>query len=447
MSTENNKNKKYLTITFGCQMNEHDSEQIAGILENNGYNPAYDLNEADLIIINTCCVRETAENKVYGLLGRLGKIKKTKPDLIIGVGGCMSQQEHVAKRLKQRFPYVDVVFGTFNLHTLGDLLAKARETKQQVIDIWHEAGMEECILPVKRVPGIRAWVNITLGCNNFCTYCIVPYVRGRERSRSPESIIKEINELGQEGYKDITLLGQNVNSYGKDLKEGIDFADLLTKVNSIDGIYRIRYMTSHPRDFNDKLITTITGLSKVCEHIHLPVQAGSNRILKKMNRGYTREDYFDLIEKIRVAIPDVSLTTDVMVGFPGETEADFRDTYELMQEIKFDSAFTFVYNKREGTPAARMEEQVPDEVKSERIQKIIELQNKITLENNKSDVGKVLECLVEGPSKTNSELMSARTRTNKIVVFRGGNNVIGKVVPLKITGCSLTHLEGENYAL
>ena len=439
--------QKYLTITFGCQMNEHDSERIAGILENNGYNPVHDINEADLIILNTCCVRETAENKVYGLLGRLGKIKKTRPDLVIGVGGCMSQQEHLGKRFKQRFPYVDVVFGTFNLHTLGDLLARQRETKQQVIDVWPEGGVEESDSPVKRVPGVRAWVNIMLGCNNFCTYCIVPYVRGRERSRNPEAIINEIIKLGQEGYKDITLLGQNVNSYGKDLKEGIDFADLLIKINSIDSTYRIRYMTSHPRDFNDKLIATIAGLSKVCEHIHLPVQAGSNRILKKMNRGYSREDYINLVKKIRAAIPDISLTTDVMVGFPGETETDFRDTFELLREIKFDSAFTFVYNKREGTPAAKMEEQVPAEVKSERIQKIIELQNKINLEKNKSDVGKVLECLVEGPSKTNSELMSARTRTNKIVIFKGGNDVIGKILSLKITDYSLTHLDGEGNAL
>ncbi|SFG46651.1 tRNA-i(6)A37 thiotransferase enzyme MiaB [Desulfotomaculum arcticum] len=447
MSTEKIKNKKYLIITFGCQMNEHDSERIAGILENNGYNPVQDINEADLIIINTCCVRETAENKVYGLLGRLGKIKKNKPDLIIGVGGCMSQQEHVGKRLKQRFPYVDVVFGTFNLHTLGDLLTRARETKQQVIDVWQEAGMEECDFTVKRVPGVRAWVNIMLGCNNFCTYCIVPYVRGRERSRSQETIINEITKLGQEGYKDITLLGQNVNSFGKDIKGGIDFADLLTRVNSIDSVDRIRYMTSHPRDFNDKLIVTIAGLSKVCEHIHLPVQAGSNKILKKMNRGYSREDYFNLVARIRAAIPDVSLTTDVMVGFPGETDADFRDTFELMQEIKFDSAFTFVYNKREGTPAAKMEEQIPDEVKSKRIQEIIQLQNQISLGKNKLDVGKVLECLVEGPSKTNSELLSARTRTNKIVVFKGEKDVIGKILPLKITGYSLTHLEGEGNAL
>jgi len=363
--------------------------------------------------------------------------------LIIAMGGCMSQQEHIGQRIKQRFPYVDIVFGTYNLHTLPDLIAQVCEKKQQIIDVWRDSKEISENVPVKRFHGVRAWVSIMYGCNNFCTYCIVPYVRGRERSRQPEMIIKEITELGEQGYKDVTLLGQNVNSYGKDLSPGMDFADLLVKINDIKGIERIRYMTSHPRDFSDKLVETIQGLPKVCEHIHLPVQAGSDSILQKMNRGYTRDYYLGLVEKIRAALPGVSLTTDIMVGFPGETDADFTDTVDLVKRVEFDSAFTFIYNKRRGTPAAKMEEQVPEEVKSARMQELIELQNKITLRNNKTETGKILVCLVEGPSRTNARVMSARTRTNKIVVFRGEQNMVGKFLPLRIIGYSLTHLEGE----
>jgi tRNA-2-methylthio-N6-dimethylallyladenosine synthase len=434
---------KYQIITFGCQMNEHDSELIAGMLEHCGYIPTDEQNEADIIIINTCCVRETAENKVFGLLGRLGKLKKEKPGLIIGMGGCMSQQEHMGRRIKQRFPYVDIVFGTHNIQTLPDLIARVNDSRQQVIDVWPEAGAINEGVPVKRAGGVRAWVTIMYGCNNFCTYCIVPYVRGRERSRQPEAIIREIEELGRQGYKDITLLGQNVNSYGKDLESNVDFAELLTEVNKIEGIERIRYMTSHPRDFCDKLIKTIARLPKVCEHIHLPVQAGSNHVLKLMNRGYTREDYFSLVGKIRSAVPGVSLTTDIMVGFPGETDADFADTIDLVQKIEFDGAFTFIYNKRRGTPAAKREDQVPEEIKSARIQELIKLQNEITLRKNRGEVGRIMECLVEGPSKTNADLMSARTRTNKIVVFHGERGMVGQMMLLRITGFSLTHLVGE----
>lgn len=434
---------KYFIFTFGCQMNEHDSELIAGMLENMGFLPVEDHNNADIIIVNTCCVRETAENKVFGLLGRLGKIKKHKPGLIIGMGGCMSQQEHIGKRIKERFHYVDIVFGTHNLHTLPDLLAQVIENKRKVIDIWPENKEISENLPAKRQHGIKAWVNIMYGCNNFCTYCIVPYVRGRERSRSPEAIVKEIENIAEQGYMDVTLLGQNVNSYGKDLDSGIDFSDLLLKINEIKGIERIRYMTSHPKDFCDKLIKTIAQLSKVCEHIHLPVQAGSNNMLRKMNRGYTREYYLELVDKIRSALPSVSITTDIMVGFPGETYADFSDTVDLLEKIEFDSAFIFIYNKRKGTQAAKMEDQVPDEIKSERIQRLIELQNTITLNKNKAEIGKVYECLVEGTSRTNESLMSARMRTNKIVVFRGEHNLAGAVLPLRIKGYSLTHLEGD----
>ncbi len=435
--------EKYFIFTFGCQMNEHDSEHIAGVLEGIGYTPADHQDEAGVIVLNTCCVRETAENKVFGLLGRLGKQKKQRPDLILCLGGCMSQQAHMEPRIKDRFRYVDVVFGTHNIHQLPELIARAVEERRQVIEVWPDSrGVLEDV-PSRRQQGVRAWVSITYGCNNFCTYCIVPYVRGRERSRTPEAVINEVAALGQAGYKDVTLLGQNVNSYGKDRSAAVDFADLLTAVNDVDGIERIRFMTSHPRDFYDKLVTAVAKLSKVCEHIHLPVQAGSNNILRLMNRGYTREDYLRLVDRIKSAIPGVALTTDIMVGFPGETGADFADTVDLVRKVEFDSAFTFVYNKRQGTPAAQMADQVPDEVKSGRIQELIELQNGITLRKNRAELGKMLDCLVEGPSRTNNAFMSARTRTGKIVIYRGTPEQTGMLLPLRITGCSLTHLDGE----
>lgn len=424
-------------------MNEHDSELIAGMLENKGFLPAENQHDADIIVLNTCCVRETAENKVFGLLGRLGQLKKQKPQLIIAMGGCMSQQEHIGKRVKQRFKYVDIVFGTHNIHALPELIDRVESQKKQVIDIWPDRKDICEGLSVKRFHGIRAWVNIMYGCNNYCTYCIVPYVRGREKSRQPEAIINEVEELVRQGYQEVTLLGQNVNSYGKDLTLNIDFADLLVKISEIKDLNRIRYMTSHPKDFCDKLIMTISSLPKVCEHIHLPVQAGSNHILKKMNRGYTREYYLELVEKIKKAMPGVSLTTDIMVGFPGESDADFTDTVELIKYVEFDSAFTFIFNKRQGTPAASMTDQVPDEVKVARIEELIALQNEISLRKNKLEVGRTLPCLVEGPSKTNADLMSARTRTNKIVVFRGKQDMVGMLMPLRITGYGLTHLEGE----
>ncbi|KAF1084636.1 (Dimethylallyl)adenosine tRNA methylthiotransferase MiaB [Sporotomaculum syntrophicum] len=424
-------------------MNEHDSELIAGMLENKGYFLAEGQNDADIIVLNTCCVRETAENKVFGLLGRLGKLKKQKPHLIIAMGGCMSQQEHIATKIKQRFKYVDILFGTHNIHMLPDLIDQAEEQKKQVIDIWSERKDIQEGLTVKRFQGFRAWVSIMFGCNNFCTYCIVPYVRGREKSRQPEDIIKEIKELVNNGYCEVTLLGQNVNSYGKDFNPVIDFSDLLIKINAIDGLKRIRYMTSHPKDFSDKLIMTIAQLNKICEHIHLPVQSGSNKILRKMNRGYTREDYLKLVKKIRTAVPNVSLTTDIIVGFPGETDDDFSDTIDLIKDVEFDSAFTFIYNKRQGTPAAAMEEQIPDSVKISRIEKLIALQNEISLRRNNMEVSKTHLCLVEGPSKTNANLMSARTSTNKIVIFQGNKELVGSLVLLRITGYGLTHLEGE----
>ncbi|MBM7854148.1 tRNA-2-methylthio-N6-dimethylallyladenosine synthase [Desulfohalotomaculum tongense] len=434
---------KYYIKVFGCQMSEHDSEILAGQLEEMGYHSTGDQTEADIILLVTCCVRETAENKVWGLLGRLRKLKQDNPHLIIGVCGCLPQQKDVGKSIKKRFPHVDLIFGTHNIHELPRYISQLQETRETVLEVWADSDALVENIPVKRAPGIKAWVTIMHGCNNFCTYCIVPYVRGRERSRKPENIVREIEELVARGYKDITLLGQNVNSYGKEFDPPFDFADLLLRLNEIKGLERLRYTTSHPRDFTDKLIEVIAGSDKVCEHFHLPIQAGSNRILKKMNRGYTREQYLNLIDKIREKVPGASITTDIMVGFPGETNEDFADTLDIVKKVRYDSAFTFVYNKRKGTPAAKLEDQVPEEIKTERIQELIALQNKISLEKNKELEGNVEAVLVEGPTKNDVNRLGGRTRTNKLVIFTGGSDLIGKIVPVKITAGHLTHLDGE----
>lgn len=442
MSRENKK-KGYLTITFGCQMNEHDSEVIAAMLEKMGYSPVEDKLNADIIVVNTCCIRETAENKVFGLLGRLRKIKESNPNLIIAMGGCMSQQEGMGKRIKERFRYVDIVFGTHNVNKLPEFIAQASEKRRQVIEVWSSAPEEMEDIPDRRISGPRAWVCIMYGCNNFCTYCIVPYVRGRERSRNQHDIVNEIKNMVGQGVKEVTLLGQNVNSYGKDLDSDVDFSDLLVMLENIEGLERIRFMTSHPRDFSDKLISTLSGSKKVCEHIHLPVQSGSSTILKHMNRGYDREDYLRLVHKIKGSIPGVSLTTDIIIGFPGENEKDFWGTMDLVRQVKFDGGFVFVYNKRSGTPAAKMSQQVPDEIKSKRIQDLIAMQNEFTLESNEREVGKVLEVLVEGKSKTRDDRLSGRTRSNKLVMFDSDEDLTGKLVSVKITDFGLTHLGGE----
>ncbi|AEG60233.1 tRNA (N6-isopentenyl adenosine(37)-C2)-methylthiotransferase MiaB [Desulforamulus ruminis] len=434
--------KYYLILTFGCQMNERDSESLSGMLEDLGYSPTESQEDADIIILNTCCVRETAESKVFGLLGRLRKRKTANPNLIIGVCGCMTQQEDAAKRIRHSFPFVDLIFGTHNVHELPRMLQQVQENKEAVLEIWtSEKGIAEDV-PVRRKDKLKAWVTIMYGCNNFCSYCIVPYVRGRERSRKPEDIFKEIKELVKEGYKEVTLLGQNVNSYGKDLENTYRFADLLLDLDQIEGLERIRFMTSHPRDFDRRLIQVIASCRKVCEHYHLPVQAGSNRVLKQMNRGYTREHYLELIREIRRAVPGASITADIMVGFPGETEEDFEQTLDLVQQVRFDSAFTFIYNTRSGTPAAKME-QVPEAIKSERIQRLIELQNKISFENNRMEEGKVLEVLVEGVTKSNADRLAGRTRTNKLVVFDGPLELSGSLVPVRIKQGRLNLLEGE----
>ena len=358
-----NKNLKYHIVTYGCQMNVHDSEKLAGMLHEMGYEETSEQNEANLILFNTCCVREHAEQRVYGNVGALRTLKQADPNLIIGVCGCMMQQEEVAAEIVRKFPFVDIVFGTHNLHRFPQLLLQAMDSAHTVVEILNEEGEVIEGLPMQRSDGVSAWTTIMYGCNNFCSYCIVPYVRGRERSRKPEDIIDEISALADKGYMEVTLLGQNVNSYGKDLGEGYLFPDLLRDINKISGIERIRFMTSHPKDLSPELISAMAECEKVCEHLHLPVQAGSNRILKKMNRCYTREDYMDLVYKIREAIPDIALTTDIIVGFPGETEEDFLDTLDLMEKVRYDSAFTFIYSTRRGTPAAKMKEQIDESIK------------------------------------------------------------------------------------
>lgn len=437
-----NKNLKYHIVTYGCQMNVHDSEKLAGMLHEMGYEETDEQMEANLILFNTCCVREHAEQRVYGNVGALRTLKQEDPNLIIGVCGCMMQQEEVAAEIVKKFPFVDIVFGTHNLHRFPQLLLQAMDSAHTVVEILNEEGEVIEGLPLQRSAGVSAWTTIMYGCNNFCSYCIVPYVRGRERSRKPEDIINEISDLADKGYKEVTLLGQNVNSYGKDLGEDYLFPDLLRDINKISGIERIRFMTSHPKDLSPELISAMAECEKVCEHLHLPVQAGSNRILKKMNRCYTREDYMDLVSKIREAIPNIALTTDVIVGFPGETEEDFLDTLDLMEKVRFDSAFTFMYSPRRGTPAAKMKEQIDESVKKDRLHRLIDLQTEIGKEINSAYKDKIVDVLVEGPSKNNKEMMSGRTRTNKLVNFNPSRECAGEIVKVKITNPRAWTLEG-----
>jgi len=423
-------------------MNEYDSEVMAGLCEALGYFPAEKQEEANLILVNTCCVREKAENKVYGLLGRFRKLKQANPGLIIGIGGCMPQQKNLAREIKCRFPYVNFIFGPHTLFQLPQLIRRAYENKETIIAIQENPAEITEDKPVKRVHNVCAWTPITFGCNNFCTYCIVPYVRGWERSRQPEAILREIKQLVASGYKEITLLGQNVNSYGKDLPDKIDFAALLSHVCQIDGLIRLRFLTSHPRDFHSGLIEEIARQPKVCEHVHLPVQTGSNKILKKMNRGYTREEYLALIKNLRQAIPQVAITTDLIVGFPGETNEDFLQTLDLVENVRFASAFTFVYSNRSGTPAAKMPNQVPAEIKKERIQTLIKMQNEITVAENQAEIGKTYQVLVEGRNEKNPSLLAGRTKTNKLVLFPARKDLTGELIQVKITATTLTHLAG-----
>jgi tRNA-2-methylthio-N6-dimethylallyladenosine synthase len=434
--------KKYLIVTYGCQMNVHDSETIAGILENMGYTATEEEHEADIILLNTCAIRENAEDKVFGELGRLKQLKLEKPDLLLGVCGCMSQEESVVNKILQKYQYVDLVFGTHNIHRLPHLLYNALYSKEMVVEVWSKEGDVVENLPKSRADGLRAWVNIMYGCDKFCTYCIVPYTRGKERSRRPEDVLNEIRELARKGYKEVTLLGQNVNAYGKDFTDiNYRFADLMDDVRKI-GIPRVRFTTSHPRDFDDHLIEVLAKGGNLVEHIHLPVQSGSTEVLKMMARKYTREQYLELVRKIKAAIPNVVLTTDIIVGFPGETEEQFEETLSLVKEVEFDSAFTFIYSPREGTPAAKMKDDVPMEVKKQRLDRLNALISEISRRKNEALRGQVVEVLVEGESKKNPEVLSGRTRTNKLVHFRGPKHLIGQFVHVRIDEPKTWTLEG-----
>ncbi len=433
---------RYLIKTYGCQMNEHDSEVLSTMLIQMGYEEALNVEEANFILFNTCCVRENAELKVYGNLGALKPIKNKNKDLIIAVSGCMMQQEHIVNEIKTKYRHVDLVFGTHNLHTFPKLLRQVLNSDDMLVDVWDSE--KEIIegLPVIRKKDTKAFVNIMFGCNNFCTYCIVPYTRGRERSRKPHDIINEVKELIADGVKEITLLGQNVNSYGLDFKEDYSFADLLEDVNAIEGQFRIRFMTPHPKDMSDKVIEVIAKSDKICEYIHLPVQSGSNTVLKAMNRGYTREDYLALVGRIRAQIPDVTLSTDIIIGFPGETEQDVDDLIDLIKQVRYDSGFTFIYSIREGTPAAKMTNQVDEKIKHQRFERMLEAFNDIVIEKNKAQVGRVVEVLVEGTSRTGEQLMG-RTRDNRIVNFVGDNHLISEFINIKITEAKNFSLIGE----
>ncbi|HEY8365056.1 MAG TPA: tRNA (N6-isopentenyl adenosine(37)-C2)-methylthiotransferase MiaB [Haloplasmataceae bacterium] len=437
------KNKKFFIDTYGCQMNVHDSEVIAGILSHLGYEPTEKEEEADVIILNTCAIRENAENKVFGELGRLKAYKQQKPDLILGVCGCMSQEEKVVNKILQTYQHVDLVFGTHNIHRLPIYLRDAYMNKERVIEVFSQEGDIVEHMPVLRDGNIKAWVNITYGCDEFCTYCIVPYTRGKERSRNPEDILKEIQDLADKGFKEVTLLGQNVNAYGKDFKDrNYGFGDLLNDINKIN-IPRVRFTTSHPKDFDDKTIQALAKGGNLCEHIHLPVQSGNTEVLKRMNRKYTREYYLELVNKIKAAIPNVSLTTDIIVGFPKETEEQFLDTLSLVKEVNFEGAYTFIFSPREGTPAAKMEDNIPLEEKKERLQRLNELINSQFLASHKKYEGKIVEVLCEGRSKNDESMLAGYTRTNKLVNFKGREDSIGKLVMVKITEGKTWHLLGE----
>ncbi|EOU1113077.1 tRNA (N6-isopentenyl adenosine(37)-C2)-methylthiotransferase MiaB [Clostridium perfringens] len=444
MTLENNMDKKLFCIsTYGCQMNEEDSEKLSGMLKSQGYERTENKEEASIIIFNTCCVRENAENKVFGNLGQLKQLKKKNPNLVIAICGCMMQQVGMADKVLKTFPYVDIIFGTHNAHKFPEYLHRVLQEGVQVKEILNkEEGIVEG-LPIDRKSDVKAFVTIMYGCNNFCTYCIVPYVRGRERSRKSEDIIKEIEELVSQGYKEITLLGQNVNSYGKGLEEDIDFAGLLRKVNEVKGLERVRFMTSHPKDLSDDVIMAIKECDKLCEQVHLPVQSGSSRILKEMNRHYDREYYLDLVKKIKSEIPYVTLTTDIIIGFPGETEEDFLDTLSLCEEVGYDSAFTFIYSRRNHTPADKMENQIPDDIKHDRFNRLVEAINKKVVIKNKEYEGKVVEVLVEGPSKNDETKLTGRTRNGKLVNFAGDEKLVGELVNLKIVRAQPFSLIGE----
>ena len=436
-------NKSYHIVTYGCQMNVHESEKLAGILRANGYtDECPTAEEADIVVFNTCCIRENAENHAMGNIGALKKVKRARPQMLIAVGGCMTQQPDAAQRLRKKFPFVDIVFGTHNLDEFGALLARKAAQKKAVVAIPEKEGAIREEDYSYRTSYPNAWVNIMYGCNNFCSYCIVPYVRGRERSRDPESIVREVHDLLDKGYREITLLGQNVNSYSADLGGGMSFPQLLYRICEGQGKFRLRFMTSNPKDFGEELIEAIAELPQVCKLIHLPVQAGSDRILKLMNRRYTAREYLEKLEALRKRVPCCEVTTDIMVGFPTETEEDFEQTLALVRQADFASAFTFVYSRRSGTKAAEMEGQIPEEVQKERIMRLVELVNEKTREKSRAYLGKTTEILVEDFDKKRG-LYLGRDEYGRMGYFQSDKDRIGEFVRLKITDASGISLYGE----
>lgn len=433
------KGKRYHIVTYGCQMNAHDSETIAGMLEQMGMTEAAAREDADFVLYNTCCVRENAERRALGNVGWLKELKKVKPELIVGVCGCMVQQDGMAQKLIKRYPFVDIAFGTHNLPELPGMFKKLLDSRERVVSVLDTDGMIAEGLPVKRAGGLMAYVTIMYGCDNFCSYCIVPYVRGRERSRLPEDILREVEQLKTEGVKEIMLLGQNVNSYAGG---GIDFAELLRRVDDI-GIERVRFMTSHPKDLSDRLIDVMANSKHICHQLHLPVQHGSNRVLSAMNRCYTREHYLGVVKRLRDAMPDIGLTTDLIVGFPGETEEDFNQTIDLVRQVRYDSAYTFIYSPRQGTVAAEMPNQVDEETAKRRIHELIAAQEQITAETYAAQVGHVENVLCEGVSARSERQITGRTQRGITVNFDGSADMVGSVVPVMITGAGHNTLKGK----
>lgn len=432
----------FCVTTFGCQMNARDSEKLRGILNQIGYEEAEE-DEADFVIYNTCTVRENANTRVYGRLGQLKPRKKQQPHMMIGLCGCMMQEPEVIAKLKKSYSFVDIIFGTHNIYKFAELICERYEAGKMVVDIWEDTDKIVEDLPNERKYAFKSGINIMFGCNNFCSYCIVPYVRGRERSRKPEAIIREIERLVKDGVSEVMLLGQNVNSYGKTLDEPITFAELLRRIEKIEGLKQIRFMTSHPKDLSDELIEVMASSEKICKHLHLPVQSGSTRILKKMNRRYTKESYLELAEKIKKAVPDISLTTDIIVGFPGETEEDFQETLDVVRKVRYDSAFTFIYSKRTGTPAAAMEDQIPADVVKDRFDRLLSEVQSIASEVCAVHEGKDMEVLVESVSDHDASMVTGRMSNNLLVHFKGTKEMIGTYVTVHLTECKGFYYLGE----
>ena len=433
----------FCVTTFGCQMNARDSEKLVGVLEEIGYVEEADEEKADFVIFNTCTVRENANMRVYGRLGQLKKNKKKNPYMMIGLCGCMMQEPEVVEKLKKQYRYVDIIFGTHNIYKFAELISTRYESERMVIDIWKDTDKIVEDLPSERKFSFKSGVNIMFGCNNFCSYCIVPYVRGRERSRNPKDIIREIENLVADGVVEVMLLGQNVNSYGKNLEEPMTFAQLLQEIEKIEGLERIRFMTSHPKDLSDELIEVMRTSKKICKHLHLPVQSGSTDILKKMNRHYTKEQYLELVRKIKAAVPDISLTTDIIVGFPGETEEDFLETMDVVKQVRYDSAFTFIYSKRTGTPASVMENQIPEDVVKDRFDRLLKEVQTISAEVCCIHEGTTQSVLVESLNDHDDSLVTGRMSNNLLVHFKGDASLIGQIVDVRLNECKGFYYLGE----